>query len=483
MARIGSALTGIERRLLNSLALANAQVTLSSFRMATGHKINAPSDDPSAFVMLSGLQSQLSSVTATLSNATAAGSMISQTQTALGGIQTQLNAIRTELLKDVNHTLTDDQRAQSQAIIDAAIDQINTLAGTSINGKTLLDGAADYTYSGRNNAQVADVVVRGAAASGTTISGTVSATATQAMLTYTGDSSSQIVVSQDTTFTLTGTRGSQVITVHNGEALSDLATAVNDNSYNTGVTAEVHPDHTLTITSVDYGSSAKVSVAVTAGDQTFSFSGGDGYGNSTGTNASAVINGISIASDSGNVSGNRFTVNSNGSTFEIEFKPGFTGGFDPITVTGNNLSFAMSQSVGDKSSLTIPAVASANFSGPSGALDDLYSGGSLAGLGDNTSQAIRVVDESLGKLSRVQGAVDGFYNAAVSSSSGLLSDMQTKLGDYIDSINKVDDVEETQNQDYYQALADNALSGLTIVNQQRQSIVNILQDIAGLKQT
>ena len=109
MARIGSALTGIERRLLNSLALANAQVTLSSFRMATGHKINAPSDDPSAFVMLSGLQSQLSSVTATLSNATAAGSMISQTQTALGGIQTQLNAIRTELLKDVNHTLTDDQ--------------------------------------------------------------------------------------------------------------------------------------------------------------------------------------------------------------------------------------------------------------------------------------------------------------------------------------------------------------------------------------
>ena len=55
MGRIGSALTGIERRLLNSLALANAQVTLSSFRMATGHKINSPKDDPSAFVALNAI--------------------------------------------------------------------------------------------------------------------------------------------------------------------------------------------------------------------------------------------------------------------------------------------------------------------------------------------------------------------------------------------------------------------------------------------
>jgi flagellin-like hook-associated protein FlgL len=483
MGRIGSALTGIERQLLNSLALADAQVTLSSYRMATGHKINAPKDDPSAFVTLCGLQSQLSNVSATLSNATAAGSMISQTQTALDGIKTQFNVIRAELLKDVNHTLSDDQRAQSQAKIDAAIDQINTLAGTSINGKTLLDGAADYTYSGLNNDQVADVVVGGSSASGTTISGSVSATAAKAILTYTGDSSSQIVVSQNTTFTLTGTRGTQVITVHNGEDLSDLATAVNNNSYNTGVVAEVHPDHTLTLTSVDYGSSAKVSVAVTAGDPDFAFTGGDEQGHSTGTNASAVINGISITSDSGNVSGNRFTVNNNGSTLEIEFKPGFTGSFDAITVMGNNLSFALSQNVAYKSSLTIPAVSSANFSGPSGALYDLYSGGTISGLGNNTAQAIRVVDESLGKLSRVQGAVDGFYNAAIASSSSLLSDMQTKLGDYIDSINKVDDAEETQNRDYYQALAYNALSGLTIVNQQRQSIVNMLQDIAGLKQT
>jgi flagellin-like hook-associated protein FlgL len=481
MARIGSALSGIERQLLSSLALANAEATLSSFRMATGHKINSPSDNPSAFVTLSGLQSQLSTVTAALSNVTAAGSMIAQTHTALDGIQTQLNTIRTELLKDADrlHPLSNAQRAESQAKIDTAIDQINALAGTSINGKTLLGGTGDYIYSGRNTSQVADVIVRSKVPSGTTISGTVDAMATQAYLSYTGSSGN---VTANAVFTLTGERGSQVVTVSNGETLISVADKINNDSYNTGITAAVDgldPDR-LIFTSVDYGSSATVDITVTSG--TFNI---DVGGHPTGTNASAVINGQTISSTSGNVSGNRFTINDNGITFEIEFKSDLAphNTFDTISVVGKNLSFALSPDLNNSASITVPAVYSANFSGPSGNLNDLYSGGLWSGLGDNTAQAIRIVDESLGKLTRVQGSVDGFYNAAVISSSGLLSEMQTKLGDYIDSINKTNDDEETARESYYQTLASNAVSGLVLLNQQRMSIVNMLQDIAGLKQT
>jgi flagellin len=483
MARIGSALSGIERQLLNNLAMANAEITLSAYRMSTGHKINAPIDDPSTFVTLSGLQSQLGIVTATISNVTAASSMITQTQSALTGIQTQLGNIRTELLKDVNHTLTPDQRAQSQAIIDAAITQINTLAGTSIFGKSVLNGGADYTYSGRDSSQVASVQMLGNSPPGMTISGTVNSTATQAQLTYTGDASDQIVVSEDTTFTLTGSRGSQIITVHNGEALSDLATAINNNSYTTGVTAEVLAGHTIALSSVDYGSSAKVSTITTAGDMTFAFAGGDGHGNAVGANAAATINGTTISSSSNNVSGNTFTVNSNGTAFQIEFTAGFTGAFDTITVGGSNLSFALSPNLTSRDSLTIPAVSATDLGGPSGLLSDLYSGGSASGLSTNTAMAIRIVDESLGKLSTVQGSVSGFHTAAITSSSAILADMQTNLGDYIDSIDKTDDTEEIQRQAYYETLAGNSIAGLTILNQQRQSILNMLQDIAGLQQT
>jgi flagellin-like hook-associated protein FlgL len=480
MARIGSAISGIERRLLDSLALANAQITISNLRLATGHKINSPGDNPSAFTTLSSLQSQLSSVTATLSNVTAAASMITQAQTALSGIDTLLNSIRSELLKDEDHSLTPDQRAESQAKIDEAINEINALAGTGIEGKTILAGAADYFYAGRNASQVADVLARGIVPSGTTISGSVTAAATQAELIYTGDASNQIDVTEDTTFTLTGQRGSLVVTVADEEPLSEVVNYVNQYSHDTGITAAVDEiNHTLTFTSVDYGSSAIVNVEVTAGDETF-MAGGE---NATGTNAAAEINGIAIGSSSNNVSGNRFYLNQNGFNFEIEFQPGFTGDFDTITVEGNSLTFVLNTQLSNKAALTIPSLFAANLSGPSGRLDELYTGGALAGLGDNTSQALRVVDEALGKITRVSGSVDGFYNAAISSSSTLLDDLQTNLEDHIETIDGVNDTEEELNIAYYQALADNAVSGLAIINQQRRSIVNMLQDIAGLKQT
>jgi hypothetical protein len=281
---------------------------------------------------------------------------------------------------------------------------------------------------------------------------------------------------------LTGERGSQVVSVSNGEALTSVRDKINNDSYNTGITAAIDGlnSNKLIFTSVDYGSSASVNISVTSG--TFNI---DSGGQPTGTNASAVINGQTIGSDSSNVSGNRFTVNDNGSTFQIEFQPNLAPAttFDTITVEGNNLNFALSPESNISSSLTIPAVNSADFSGPSGNLNDLYSGGSSSGLGDNTAQAIRIVDESLGQLLQVQGAVDGFYNSAITSSSGLLSDMQTKLGKYVDSIDKVNDTEQTSRRDYYRALASNAQSGLMILNQQRMGIVNMLQEIAGLYQT
>ncbi len=317
-------------------------------------------------------------------------------------------------------------------------------------------------------------MAHGMTASGATISGAVLSTATQAEVKYSGNSSHQVTA--DATFTLTGQRGSLVVTVEQNEALSDVADTINKNSYKTGITATVDEvNDKLTFTSVDYGSDAIVNIAVTDG----SFSIDEG-GHPTGTNASAIINGITIDSSSNKVSGNRFTVSDNGMSFEIQFQSGFTGAFHTITVEGNALSFALSPDLNSASALAIPALFAANLSGPSGRLDELYSGGPLAGLGDNTAQAIRVVDEALGKLTRVQGSVDGFYNAAVTSSSNLMGDMQTKLGDYIDSLDKTDDVEETLRKDYYQALADNAVSGLAIVNQQRMSIVKMLQDIAGL---
>lgn len=472
MSRIGYTLSGVERQLLTSLSRSNAQIAMSTFRMATGHKINSAGDNPSAFVQLSGLQSQLSGVSAALGNVTAAGSMIAQIQSALSGFQSQLGTIRTELLKDVNHTLTPEQRAASQKTIDAAIAQINKFAGTQIYGKTPLSGGGNFNFSGLDTSQVADLEVSSLGYQGQTISGTVTATATHAQLTYTGDASNQ--VTDDAVFTLAGSRGSVVLSVTAGDTLQSVADTVNNNSYLTGVTASVNAgSHTLNLTSVDYGSQATTQITVSSG--TFNTT-----GDTAGTNASAVINGQTITADSTHVSGNRFSLSDNGLTFDIEFQPGFTGTFNSITVSGDALTYALSPDVSQRSTLAIPAMYATELGGASGTLDQLATGGALSGLGGNTAQAIRVVDEALGDVTRVSGGVGGFYNSAIGSASALMTAMQTNLQKSIDAIDKTDDVAEQANIAHYQALADNAVAGLAILNHQQQSIVDMIRSIAGL---
>ena len=459
--------------LLNRLAEANAAATLNSLRLTAGKKVLTPGDDPSTFVALSGLQNQLCTVTATMANVTAASSMITQAQSTVDQIETQLNTIRTELLKDEDRNLTSEQRAEAQANIDAAIAQINTLAETEIGGRRLLDGSADYRITGRDSNQVADLTVYSTPyGSSPIISGTVISTGSQATLTHTG-SGGQITA--DATFTLAGDLGSVSVSVTNLEDLVDVAERINDDSHKTGVTASVNGDQ-LTLTSVDYGTNAEMSITVSLG--TFDVTGGNGDGTANGTDASAQINGLTYSGT--NVDGNRFNINQNGFRYSIEFVDGFTGNFDTIGVSGEALTFALSGNLSYRSTVAIGGLQPERLGGLSGTLDELASGGTWSGLDGNTSQAIRVVDEALGDLGRVEGSVDGFYNASITSASNLLADLQTDLQDTIDQTDGYNADEEALLLAKNQALAANARSSLAILYQQRSAIVYMIKVAAGL---
>ena len=470
MGRIGVSLSGIERALLNRLADANAAVTKSTYRMATGNKINSAGDDPSAFVALSGLQTRLGTVTKTAANVSAAGSVITQTQTALGQIGVQLNNIRTELLADEDGSLTQSQRDEAQANIDAAILAINDIANSEIGGKKTLSGSANFNISGVNPSEVADVRVYAKGVDTLTISGEVTAMATQASLSYTGDTNDE--VTDTAVFSLSGNAGTYEVSVTAGDKLNDLADEINANSHKTGITA-VHddPSDTLTFTSVNHGSNAEVDVDVTFG--TFDVT---SSGTANGTDATATIDSVEYTGN-----GNRFTVVNGNTHYEIEFDEDYAGGnFNTITASGDALTFSLFTDVSQSSTLSIPSLNAARLGGLSGSLNDLYSGGSLSGLDGNTSQAIRVVDEALGDLVKIEGAVDGFYNASISTASTLMADLEDDLEDAISDINDVDNVEETQLAAMNMDLASNAIAGLAILDQQRSSIVNMIQAIAGL---
>jgi len=468
MARIGITLAGMERQLLNRLAAANAEATLSTLRLATGSKINTPSDDPNAFLQLSSLQSQLSQAGTTAANVTAAASRISQVQSTLGSVRTELDTIRSQLLEDEDGGLTPTERDEAQAVVDAALDQINALAATDIDGRRLLDGSADFQTTGRDASQVEALTVRSTGGASLNISGAVTQAAMQAELTYSGKAG-LATVNADATFTLTGSAGTATFTVAEDDALADLAAEINQASHQTGVTASVDGD-TLTLTSVEYGSDATVEVEVT--DGTFNVS---GDGGAAGTDVEVTLGGIARVGQ-----GNRVSVHQDRTQYQIEFAAGFSGSFDRITVEGGGLTFALSTDLDHRSTLGIPGVQTARLGGVSGRLSQLADGGSLSGLGGNASQAIRVVDEALADLARIEATVDGFYGAAITSASGLLADLQEDLGDAIDAINLVDETEEEQQVAYYQGLASNATAGLAILTQQRSGIIELLRQIAGL---
>jgi len=440
--------------------------------MASGQRVLVPKDDPSAFITLSSLQAQLSRITATMDNATAASGVVQQIQTALSSMEEELQTIRSQLLLDEDRSLTSDQRAAAQANIDAALDQLNALANTSINGRHLLGGAADYLITGRDPQQVARLQVYATVPDSTpTITGSVTSAATQATLVHTGSGGK---ITADATFTLSGTRGSTSITVTNNEDLDDVAGRINDLSHTTGVTASVSGDD-LTLQSVDYGSGASVAVDVTSG--TFNVTGGDGDGTANGTDAVATINGMTgLVGD-----GNRFTVSQNGFRFQIEFQPGFTGSFDTITVSGQALRFALSPELDYPSTLAVPSLYAWDLGGISGRLDQLASGGALSGLDGNTSQAIRVVDEALGQLEIVQGVVDGFYNASVQTASSLLADFQEDLETTIEAVDGYDENEESYLLSKNLQLSANAVAGLAMLTEQRESLVALVELLAGLR--
>ena len=805
MGRIGASLSGVERILLNRLADANAGATINRLRLATGKRVNAPRDDISAFMTLSRFQTQLSTVTATMKGVTAASSLVSQTQTTLASIRTQLDTIRTTLLTDESQSLSAGDRTAAQATINTAVNQINSLAVTQIDGRRTLDGSAGFTISGRNNLQISDLVVHSVGGAGPTVpgeraeltytgasrygaaaatvqitgntgsttiavttndtlediaqtindrtnttgvtasvddntltlassqigtnqtvavvvtsgtfnvtggngdgtangvtpvygsspalSGTVDQAATRAQLTYTG-TTAQISAGDGGDITITGALGSATVTVVDGELLTDVVTKINNQSHKTGITAAAAvASDTMTFTSVDFGADATLTVSSTAafsttggnGDDTangtdmtltvngvayspdqaaelrhrektglftanatirvtgqagfadftvsigdslaliasninaqrantgvgatvdgndllltstidgvdgrvnvevtsgtfdtvtdftaatqaelvytgtngqltanatfdltgtgtdnfvltagefltdiadtinaetgttgvqatavgdqlylrsvatgtgasvtvtnvvgaFAVTGGNGDGTADGVNAFSADTGTDDVTPNATLDGNRLSVNRNGLHFEIEFAGGFTGQFNTVTILGEALSFALSTDVGRKDTLAIPGLFAQNLGGLSGKLDQLLTGGTVAGLNDNTSAAIRIVDEALADLTRIEGSVDGFFNAAITSSSNLLDAMQKHLagnvaagtdGIIVETDGYDEDLETLLLAKNLQ-LAANAVAGLSILDTQRQSIVNMIKQIAGL---
>jgi len=465
MSRIGATISGFEQMLLNQLSSQNNAAFGNALRISTGQKINSAADSPSGIIRLTELQRDLKVVNSTTTAIDLATSVGAQTQQNLDLVRTQLNTIRTSLLKDEDQTLTAPEQLAEQAIIDAAVDELDRIAGLEIEGHRVLQGANDFMTTGFDSSQIERLEVYSSNA--TRITGSVSAAATGASITYTGTSGQ---VSADADITLNGPDGSQVFSLLTGGSLADFAVRINMESHNTGLSAVVVGDD-LTISTIEVGDEYTVSVDVTSG--TFNT-----VGSGAGSGAAIVINNSTI--DSSQINGNTASYNQNGLRFDIEFADGFTGSFTSFDLDDRNvMKFRLTPEVSDVVQFALKDVSSTRLGGATETVSDLITGGSLAGLGSNTANAILVIDQALAELTIEEGRAGAFADVSVASSAAMMDAMSTSISDSISALNDVDTDEESLLLQKNQALSANTLSAMAILQQQQSSILLLVQQLAG----
>ena len=466
MSRIGATISGLDQYFLSHLKSVDNEALKSAIRLASGKQVPRPSYDPAAFVLISGFESHLNVINSTKTQVDLAANLGSETQLALDQARSNLETIRSSLLFDEDLSLSSEDRDAEQAIIDAAVLAIGDLAGTKVNGRRVLDGSVNYTFSGRDHTQIK--AIQAFSLRETSFSGTVSAAATQSSEQYTGLIGN---ATSAASFSLTGKRGSTTISVTNGEALTDVRDRINAESHNTGITASVTGSQ-LDFTTVDYGDGATIEIDVVSGAFATSTT-------ATGQDAVVTINGKAISN--AQIDGNRVSYTNNGTHVSFEFQAGFSGTFNTVNISDERtLKFALSPDINRQTTFALAGIHPELLGGVSGTLADLMSGGSLSGLGSNTSGALRVIDEALSKLTLLEGQVDAFADVTVDSASKLLSELKGEVEDTLQAINGVNEDEESLKLAKNQSLASNSLSALAILQQQRFSSLGLLRLLAGI---
>jgi flagellin len=145
MTRIGSNLGGVDLSAQSSLNRAIGSLQESSTRLATLSRINRGSDDPAGLIALEQLRAELTSLEAADSNAARAASTIHVADSALAQVGDLLNTIQGKIVESASQgTLSPEQLAANQTEIDAALEAIDRIGGTTaIGGRKLLDGSAE----------------------------------------------------------------------------------------------------------------------------------------------------------------------------------------------------------------------------------------------------------------------------------------------------------------------------------------------------
>ena len=291
--------------------------------------------------------------------------------------------------------------------------------------------------------------------------------ATQGKLVYSGGT-----LASDLVLEIGGQKGFNVFNFGNSSTITQIATAINQLSDATGVTANVNGAN-LELKSSEYGSAAFVSARALSG----TFNTVDTVTNTAksrvaGTDIAVRINGIKAT-------GQGLRASLNTSTLDLTFSVNsavVNASVLNFSITGGGANFQLGPEVvsNQQARLGIQGVSTATLGGVSGTLFELRSGGGKS-LEENVKGAASVVNEVIVAVTNLRGRLGAFQKTTLDTNIFTLNDTLANLTDAESSIRDADFAAESAKLTQAQILVQSGTSVLQIANQRPQSVLALLR--------
>lgn len=251
-------------------------LTLRLERLATGLRINRGADDPAGLIASERLRYETRAIQQAIENSSRAANVVSTTEGALNEVNALLLDLQALVVEAANKgAMTATEVNANQLQIDSILSSLDRIANTTtFAGKKLLDGSEAYILSALPTPVFNNVAVYAARlpqAGPREVTVNVIQSAQTAQLGFVGTNPGGISTTSAATIEVQGTLGTAILSFASGATMQEIATAINNSTLTTGVSALVSTPgggvaSSVVLTSTTYGSDAFVSVAPIQGD-------------------------------------------------------------------------------------------------------------------------------------------------------------------------------------------------------------------------
>jgi flagellin len=466
MSRINTNISSLQA--IRQLNRNNGDLATRLQRLSSGLKINTGKDAPAGLIASETLRAEINGISQAIDNSQRATNVINTAEGALSEVSALLLEIQSLTIEAANNgALSPEEVKANQLQVDSILTSINRIANTTqFNGIKLLNGSLDYTTSAVASTAI-DVVsinsVKLPDNGSVNIAVEVLASAQLAGVGFTGAT----VGTSGVTIEVAGNAGTEQLSFGADTSVSAVATAVNQLTAATGVSATVDVG-TLTFNSTAYGS--KQFVTVKTIDGTFL------NGNDRGVDAVVTING-----NKADVDGITASVRNGNLDVTLQLDAAFaqqTTADTEFQVTGGGARFQIGSEVNRQGQVHIglTSVSTTKLGNDVlGFLSALGSGGDASLVSGNTISAQQILQTSIRQVATLRGRLGAFQKDILQSNMNSLSVALENVTASESAIRDADFASETAALTRSQILVQATTSVLSQANVSPQNVLALLQ--------